>query len=217
MEWTKPLRVLVAAGNPLARAGLAALLGDMMEVEVVGQVTLDDSLESAVDLHLPDVIVCDLGYDPLRAAERLSDVSDGPAVLALVVDAESAAEAAPALLGAGVRAVLAQDCGPEALSAALGAIGQGLTVFGPDIAAALLPRTHASAASEAALSVGFTPREQEVLALVAEGLPNKQIARQLHISEHTVKFHINALLTKLGAGSRTEAVVRASRLGLIAL
>jgi len=63
----------------------------------------------------------------------------------------------------------------------------------------------------------LTPRESEVLHLIAEGLPNKQIAQKLSISEHTVKFHVNAILTKLGAQSRTEAVVRATRAGLIAL
>jgi DNA-binding NarL/FixJ family response regulator len=215
MQEMQTLRVLVVAGNPLARAGLAGLLASDPTFAVVGQVALEDSLESAIDVHRPDVIVCDLGYDAPRAAERLHDAADGPAVLALVSDSAAAAEAAPALFGAGVRGVLAQDTDGEALAAALRAIGRGLTVFGPEIALALLPRAAASA--EAGSNVGFTPREREVLSLVAEGLPNKQIARQLHISEHTVKFHINALLTKLGAASRTEAVVRASRLGLISL
>jgi DNA-binding NarL/FixJ family response regulator len=215
MEEIELLRVLVVAGNPLARAGLAALLADGPGFAVVGQVALEDSLESAIDVHRPDVIVCDLGYDAPKAAERLHDAADGPVVLALVSDAAAAAEAAPALFGAGVRGVLAQDTDGAGLAAALRAIAHGLTVFGPEIALALLPRTGVNA--EAGAEVGFTPREREVLALVAEGLPNKQIARQLHISEHTVKFHINALLTKLGAGSRTEAVVRASRLGLISL
>jgi DNA-binding NarL/FixJ family response regulator len=63
----------------------------------------------------------------------------------------------------------------------------------------------------------LTPREQEVLQLLAEGLPNKTIADRLYISEHTVKFHVNAILSKLGAQSRTEAVVRATRLGLLLL
>jgi DNA-binding NarL/FixJ family response regulator len=63
----------------------------------------------------------------------------------------------------------------------------------------------------------LTPREQEVLQLLAEGLPNKAIARQLEISDHTVKFHVNAIMGKLGAQSRTEAVVRATRLGLVLL
>ena len=67
------------------------------------------------------------------------------------------------------------------------------------------------------LAEDLTPREHEVLQLLAEGLPNKAIARKLGISEHTVKFHINAILGKLGAGSRTEAVVLATRLGLVLL
>jgi DNA-binding NarL/FixJ family response regulator len=77
-----------------------------------------------------------------------------------------------------------------------------------------LPRSERPAEAPAE---ALTPRELEVLQLLAEGLPNKTIARQLSISEHTVKFHLNAIMSKLGAQSRTEAVVRATRLGLIIL
>lgn len=216
-ELTPALRLLVAADNSLARAGLAAILSDAPGLIVVGQSALDPGLDAAIDLYLPDVIVGDLGYDAAQAAERLAEIeAHGPALLALVSTTEAAAEAAPALLGAGARGLLLQSSPPEALISALIAVGTGLTVFSPEVASAVLPRTSASSRPDATVET-FTPREREVLALVAEGLPNKLIARQLHISEHTVKFHINALLTKLGAASRTEAVVRASRLGLITL
>lgn len=215
-ELTPPLRVLAAADNALARAGLAALLKERPGFDVVGQCGLDDELDSALDVYRPDVVVCDMGYDPMRAVERLGDiVLGGPAWMALVADANAAAEAYPALIGAGVRGILLQSAGPEALAAATVALGQGLTVLGPGISPPLVPPLSPSAPAMG--GEAFTPREREVLALLAEGLPNKLIARQLHISEHTVKFHVNALLTKLGAASRTEAVVRATRLGLIAL
>jgi DNA-binding NarL/FixJ family response regulator len=212
----QPLHLLIAADNTLARAGLAALLRDATGIEVVGQCALLDELDAALDLHLPDVVLCDLGYDPLRVAGLLAEfTSDGPSFVALLADAVSAAEATPLLTSAGVRGLLLQDSRPEQLAAALQAVGAGMTVFGPGLFPALAPGSRAPR-GEPAIEP-FTPREREVLALLAEGLPNKLIARRLHISEHTVKFHINGLMTKLGVSSRTEAVVHATRLGLIAL
>ena len=214
--FTPPLRVLVAAGTALVRAGLAALRGDHRGLEVVGQAAIGDELEAALDLYRPDVVVCDLGYDPLAAIEWLNEQSsEGAPFVALAAGSQAASEAVPALIGAGVRGLLLEAVQPDALAAAILAVSHGMTVIGPGIP---LPPwgIHAPGASRPGIEA-FTPREREVLALLAEGLPNKLIARQLHISEHTVKFHINGLLTKLGVASRTEAVVRATRLGLIAL
>ena len=97
--------------------------------------------------------------------------------------------------------------------------GQPVVALLPDdryaaLVAGLLPARQPALMSSAE---ALTPREQEVIHLLAEGLPNKTIADRLHISEHTVKFHVNAILSKLGAQSRTEAVVRATRLGLLLL
>jgi len=94
------------------------------------------------------------------------------------------------------------------------AAAHGLVVLDPSL---VNPVLEARDPSSASLVEELTPRELEVLGLLAEGLPNKAIARRLGISDHTVKFHVNAVLGKLGAQSRTEAVVRATRLGLILL
>jgi DNA-binding NarL/FixJ family response regulator len=98
--------------------------------------------------------------------------------------------------------------------AALQAAAQGLAVLDPAFASEVLPARERM--GEAPIEE-LTPRELEVLQLLAEGLSNRAVARQLDISEHTVKFHVNAILGKLGAQSRTEAVVRATRLGMILL
>ena len=215
-EFAPPLRVLVAAENTLARAGLAALLAERPGLSIAGQVSLDDQLDAALDLYRPDVVIGDLGYDPQGLAELLSEcVPDGPPFVALVADGAAAASAVTALFGAGVRGLLLHTTPPDGLAAALLAAGHGMTVIGPGIRWALADAPPPAAPAQ--LGETFTPREREVLALLAEGLPNKLIARRLAISEHTVKFHVNGLLTKLGAASRTEAVVRATRLGLIAL
>jgi DNA-binding NarL/FixJ family response regulator len=105
---------------------------------------------------------------------------------------------------------LLRNADAEALAAAVNALANGLTVLDRALASVMLPAASAPAPAEA-----LTAREREVLGLVALGLPNKAIAARLVISEHTVKFHINAILSKLGVQSRTEAVVRAVRLGLV--
>ena len=131
-------------------------------------------------------------------------------MLALVPD-EAAGELA---LAAGARGLLFRDAAPSPLLAALQAVARGLAVFEP----ALSPvRPTPRATTPTTTPEAPTPREREVLALRAEGLSNKAIADRLEISEHTAKFHVNAVLAKLGVQRRTEAVVRAARLGLVTL
>lgn len=211
------LRVLVVAGSPLARAGLTALLDGAGGLTIVGQSADDNGLADALDVYQPDALVWDMGWEPLQNLDRLSDAS-GAVVLALVADEATALEAAPALIGGGVRGLLLQDADAEMMVTTLHTLGQGLVVMTPAVAGALRTEPALSADNTPdALVDALTPRELEVINLIAEGLPNKNIAGKLGISEHTVKFHVNAILTKLGAQSRTEAVVRATRMGLIAL
>jgi DNA-binding NarL/FixJ family response regulator len=207
------VRVLVVADDPLARAGLAALLSGQPECTVTGQVSGDAELTAALDVYRPDVLVWDLGWDPAPALERLADLEDAQfPIVALLPDE------APTLDAwiAGVRGLLLRDAGAESLIAGLLAVAQGLIVLDPALATDLLP-VDEQPPDLAPLVEELTPREMEVLQLLAEGLPNKSIAHHLDISEHTVKFHVNGIMGKLGAQSRTEAVVRATRLGLILL
>ncbi len=213
---TNDLRVLVVANSPLARAGLTALLDGADGIALIGQSAGDADLPDALDIYQPDALIWDMGWEPLQNLDRLGEVGAIP-VLALIADDATALEAAAALIGAGVRGLLPQAASVEMLAAALVALGQGLVVLPPEIADALRAEPTLDADAPDPLVNGLTPRELEVIHLIAEGLPNKTIAGKLGISEHTVKFHVNAILTKLGAQSRTEAVVRATRLGLIAL
>jgi DNA-binding NarL/FixJ family response regulator len=130
-------------------------------------------------------------------------------VVALVGDDEQAAE----LWAAGVRTLLPRNLELERLYWATRAAAAGLIVLAPGLNLTL----PMNGPADEVLFDDLTPREKEVLQLVAEGLTNKAIALQLSISEHTVKFHVNAIMGKLSAQSRTEAVVRATRLGLISL
>jgi DNA-binding NarL/FixJ family response regulator len=125
----------------------------------------------------------------------------------------------PELWAAGVRGLLWRNATAEQMVAAAQAINQGLAVLDTGLVDRLMPdeETLMAAAGLEALSEPLTPREHEVLQLLAEGLTNKAIAQQLAVSEHTVKFHVTAIMSKLDAQSRTEAVVRATRLGLFIL
>jgi len=151
-----------------------------------------------------ELILWDTG--PRALAE--GGLSERTPTLALVRDEEAAFE----LLRGGALGVLFRNLDGERLLVALRAVANGVAVIEPAFARALVT-SRASAAEALAL----TPRETEVLALLAEGLSNKLIADRLKISEHTAKFHVNALFAKLGAETRTEAVVLAVRRGLLML
>jgi two-component system nitrate/nitrite response regulator NarL len=206
------LRVLVVADDPLVRAGLAAMVNDQPECELVGQAPAEPDLVDQVAVYHPDVLVWDLGWDPSSLPDALDgeQLRDLAVVVALLPDDTLTVD----LLGAGVRGLLRRDVTGGELAAAMAATTRGLVVIDPALASTVLPTTERSTTR---LVEELTPREVEVLQLLAEGLSNKAIARRLEISEHTVKFHVNAILGKLGVQSRTEAVVHASRLGLIIL
>ena len=205
------VRVLIIADDPLARAGLAALLKNHAGCEVVAQVAADSDLANALTVYQPQVILWDLGWESGAALDKLIDLRETlPPVVAMLRDETAASEA----WTAGARGLLRRDASAEMLIAAMETVMRGLVTLDPTMALTVMPirdRTLTQPVDE------LTPREREVLQLMAEGLPNKIIAQRLSISEHTVKFHINAILSKLGAQSRTDAVVRATRSGLLLL
>ncbi|NWF67743.1 MAG: response regulator transcription factor [Chloroflexi bacterium] len=214
------VRVLIVADNLLARAGLAALLAAQDGCEVIGQIS-GALLEDELPLYRPDALVYDLGWDAAPSLSRLAALSDSDndiPIVALLQDEETAPHVAAALRTeiSTPFALLLSDRRPSDIMAALNAITHGLVVLDNAVTAALLASNSATPEAPAAGN-DLTPREREVLQLLAQGLPNKNIAQRLNISDHTVKFHVNAIMTKLGAQSRTEAVVRATRLGLVTL
>lgn len=188
------VRVLVLGDDPLARGGLVGLLVGQPHVEIAGHAP-----PGADDDTFAHVALWDLG----PAGQGAGHFDAVPAV-ALVVGEASAAEA----WSRGARGLLRRDADAPRLGAALRAVATGLVALDEGLS---VPTAGARATE------GLTPREAEVLALLAEGLSNKLIADRLHVSEHTAKFHVNAILAKLGAQGRTEAVVRAARLGWVTL
>jgi DNA-binding NarL/FixJ family response regulator len=210
------MQVLVVAEQLLVRSGLAALLASQDELEIVGQVsglTLTDDIE----LYRPDAVVLDLGYpvgeQNSSRLERLESLTDVPTVI-LVSGPEDASTVVDSTEEGTAYGLLLRETSPDMISAALWSVAAGLITIDPMLASTLIVP---EATPDEPVLEALTPRETEVLQLLAEGLPNKLIAQQLAISPNTVKFHINSILTKLNAQSRTEAVVRATRSGLIIL
>jgi DNA-binding NarL/FixJ family response regulator len=191
--------VLVVGDDPLARAGVAALLAGRADLAVVGEAAPDDL--AAAPAH--DVVAWDAG--PGAAEARLPP---GAPVVALAADPHAAGA-----LRAGARGVVHRGAAADVLAVALAAAARGLAVLDASLAEAWLRPP--DGAPEGAGDL--TPREREVLDLLAEGLANKAIAARLGISDHTAKFHVNAILGKLGVESRSEAIVKAARLGLVVL
>jgi two-component system nitrate/nitrite response regulator NarL len=202
------IRVLVVAEDRLARAGLAVILAELPDCVVIGQLSPGE-LMRALDRLDPDAVVWDAEQAP--ALPDLADLGeDAPPVLVL----SSAGPQTRAGRVGGALGLLPRDAEAATLAAALRAIANGLTVVDPAFTGAL-PALRAP--KDAGRLEALTPREAEVLQWVAAGLPNKLIAERLGISEHTVRFHLNVIFGKLDAHTRTEAVTRAARLGVITL
>ena len=206
------IRLAIAATSAVLRRGLEALARSDPEIELAGAFPDLASLEAL----RPDVI---LAAVPI---EDLPQPTDGfvPPVVLLSADAQAGPNSAwtRETLRAGVRAVLPQDASASEILAAVTAAANGLAVLDPHDLESLLATpaavAFASAPAEAAV---LTQRELEVLRMLAEGEPNKTIAWKLGISEHTAKFHVASILTKLNASSRAEAVAIGIRKGLILL
>jgi len=192
--------VAVHSPYPSARVGLRAMLAGETGIEII-----DDASAAEV----PGVAVIDL--DDGGEERALPPI---PSVL-LATSPEMVSMPPPGDMVP--RAYLLKDSSATEIVAAVRAVAAGLIVIDPSIAAALASSFEPGARSAETGLTGLTPRETEVLRLVAAGLPNKSIALQLGISDHTVKFHIGAILGKLGAASRAEAAARAIRAGILPL
>lgn len=197
-------RVVVVALSAIARAGIEALLNKTGAIEVIGSAAHWSEYSGAE----PDVIVADL--EP-GGEEMPGDLTDaGPVPLIVALTDEPRPHWLADALRSGVRAVLPKQAVASQLVAAIEATAAGLVVLQPVDLDGVLVNPRPTKMAER-----LTPREIEVLGMLAEGQSNKTIAHQLKISEHTVKFHVTSIMAKLNAGSRTEAVTLGIRQGLI--
>jgi two-component system, NarL family, response regulator YdfI len=202
------IRVLLASASAVRRAGLEAIIKESSSFKLVGALQGPQAIaQRAADLQ-PDVVVADLEQE-----SPLITQTDLPVVA--LIDNPSAAWTVQALRS-GVKSILPREAGTDEIIPAIQAAYAGLVLLDPEIAESLSERI-SGATSRVHSHEELTPREAEVLAMLAEGLPNREIADRLGVSDHTIKFHISSILDKLGASTRTEAVTLGLRMGLIFL
>ena len=208
------IRVLVVARSDLERTGLEALLGSRGHVAVGGGSATLPEARGRIEETAPGVVLAlvERGGEPPRLALTPDALASAP-VLVLVGEALPRGWAVRAVRS-GARAVLPRSASADAIVAAVEAAAAGLVVLPADTLAELPQGT---AAGTAAPPEPLTAREAQILALLAEGLVNKQIAARLGISRHTVKTHLAALFHKLGVSTRAEAVAAGARAGMILL
>ena len=216
------ISVLIVAASPLARAGLENLLA-ARQVEIAGSAAHLDELDGRLADLSVDAVLVDATGEPLEPfLDSLTGTSLASDFNVVLLAEPGALAASSAALRDGVRAVLPNDVSPDQLVAALQAAASGLLVVHPAQLSTQVTSNGLASASRRShefneLAEPLTPRESEVLQMLASGLGNKEIAAKLHVSDHTVKFHVASILGKLGAASRTEAVAIGIRRGLVLL
>ena len=210
-----PIRVVVADDQAIIRDGLVTVLGLLPDVEVVGAAADGAEAVALAVSERPDVVLMDLRMpvlDGVGATERIPRDAPGVAVLVLPTFADD--ESILTALRAGARGYLTKDAGRAELAAAVRAVARGQSTFAPEVGARIIGSLTSAAPAGAAdrpdgLVARFptlTRREAEVLALVADGLSNGEIAGTLFVGTATVKTHINAIFAKLGVQSRAQAI-----------
>ena len=198
---TDPIKVALLTDDPLLRAGLSSLLAQLGKIDVV-------------ETEAAEVALWDAGIDTDKTLTRLHELRNLPVPAVAIVSDQ--AHVAPSL-AAGARGVVLRDQVGPGIHAALAAVRSGLTVMDAQLAETLVPAAPRMVQSNGKGRGELTERERQVVQLLSEGLSNKLIADRLGISDHTAKFHVNGVMMKLGASTRTEAVVEALRRGLIKL
>ena len=218
----RPTRVLIVDDDALVRAGLSSILGSAEDLDVVGEASDGDEVPDAVAAHRPDVVLMDIRMprtDGLTATRELTARSGPPRVVVLTTfDLDDYVFRA---LEAGASGFLLKDTPPRTLIDAVRVVATGEAMLSPSVTSRLLRHFTGSSrdtgrrrAARERLD-GVTGREHDVLVAVARGGSNAEIARELHLSEATVKTHVSHLLTKLDAGNRVQIAMLAHDAGLL--
>lgn len=211
-----PIRVVVADDHPIVRAGIVGLLGTAAGIEVVGEASNGAEAVELARAEHPDLVLMDLrmpGVDGASATAAI--VAEVPGTRVLVLTTYETDEHILSAIEAGAGGYLLKAAPQEEILAGIRAVAGGETVLAPSIAAKLVARVRAGAAEADDAGPSLSPRELEVLQLVAAGRSNPEIARELFIGEATVKTHLLHVFEKLEVNDRTRAVTRAMELGLL--
>jgi DNA-binding NarL/FixJ family response regulator len=204
------IKVLVVDDHPVVRQGLRTFLDLQEDITVVGESADGEScVDDAERLH-PDVILLDLRMPGADGVTALRGLRDNPARVLVVTSYTEPSAVLPAVR-AGAAGYVYKDVDPPALAAAIRSVHAGHVLLHPDVARLLVDGDARPGLAE------LTARERDVLAEVARGRSNREIARALSLSEKTVKTHVSAILGKLGVQDRTQAALHAVRTGLVDL
>lgn len=202
--------MLIADDHAVVREGLRSFLGIQDDIEVVAEASDGEEAVNKAQALIPDVVVMDLVMPRVEGVEAIGQIrASNPDVKIIVLTSFADDDKMLAAVRAGATGYLLKDAKPQELSDAIRAANRGEALVHPAVAARLMQEV--AAKDNASPSHSLTARELEVLRLVARGLPNKQIARELEIAEKTVKTHVSNILQKLDLHDRTQAVVYALR------
>jgi DNA-binding NarL/FixJ family response regulator len=208
----RPIRLLIADDHPVVRDGLRAMLATQPDMELIGEAATGTEAVAQAQALLPDVVLMDLQMPELDGPAAIATLREqAPEVRVLVLTTFGTDADITRAVEAGATGYLLKDAPREQLFGAIRAAARGESVLSPSVATRVLGRMRAPA--EEALS----PRELEILGAVARGLSNKDIGRQLYVSEATVKTHLLRVFSKLGVDDRTAAVTVALERGIIRL
>ncbi len=211
----EPLTILIADDHPVFRKGLRALLASMQGVELVGEATSGEEAIRLAEQLQPDVILMDLqmpGGGGLAAIRQIIQTSPHIRILVLTMFQDD--DSVFAALRAGARGYILKDMDDEEISRAILAVGSGEAIFSPAIAERMMQFFSARPALPTSLFPELTESERNVLALMARGLNNEEIARQLSFSSKTVRNYISNIFSKLQVADRAQAIVKAREAGL---
>lgn len=208
------IRILVADDHPVVLDGLVAILSTQPDFEVIGTASNGLEVVSQTEALRPDVLLLDLEMPQMDGVQALETLrANGITVRVIVFTAFDTDERILGAVQAGAEGYLLKGAPREELFEAVRVVNAGGSLLQPIVMSKLM--RHISQREDARSVETLSPREHEVLQLMARGLQNKEIAAELVISERTVKFHVSSILGKLGAGNRTEAVTMALQQGLI--
>jgi DNA-binding NarL/FixJ family response regulator len=213
-----PIKILIVDDHPVVRDGLVAMLSTQPDFSIVGQAASGDEALLKTERHRPDVLLLDLempGMDGVEVLKKLRTAGlDSRAIVFTAFDTD---ERIVSAIHAGAKGYLLKGAPRDELFHAIRIASAGGSLLQPIIASKLIQNFNRKEQAAGEPYVPLTPRESEVLAELARGKTNKEIAAVLFITERTVKFHVSSIMGKIGAANRTEAVTLAAQMGLIDL